>query len=105
MLSKEAAGKFAELTASTPSIKGSTDKVTKATPALASVSEKLAAAGDSVFTWHFRDWYAAFTPTPVVTEMTNLLTGRYTADQFLDKMQSIADGVAKDSSIPKYKVN
>ncbi|MFC4945967.1 N-acetylglucosamine/diacetylchitobiose ABC transporter substrate-binding protein [Pseudonocardia sp. GCM10023141] len=103
MLSKDGAGKFADLTASTPSIKGSTDKVTKKTPALASISDKLTAAGDNVFNWHFREWYTAFAPGPVVTEMTNLLTGRYTADDFLNKMQAIADKVAADPSVPKYK--
>lgn len=100
MLSKEGAGKFAELTASVPGVKGGTDAAKK-TPALTSVSAGLTAAGDNVFSWQFRTWYATYTAI-LKTEMGNLLAGRSKAEDFLNKMQAETDRVAADKSVTKY---
>jgi N-acetylglucosamine transport system substrate-binding protein len=101
MLSKKGAAAFAQETASVPVVKGGTDAVAQKTPALASLSAALDAAGDNVFNWQFWIWYAAFKPA-VKTEMGNLLAGRTTADGFLSAMQAVADEVAGDPSITKY---
>lgn len=100
MLSKEGAGKFAELTASVPVAKGATDSVKK-TPALASMSDRLKDAGDNLFNWKFTTWYSTYNKM-MITEMGNLLTGRATADKFLSTIQAESDRIAADKSIPKY---
>jgi N-acetylglucosamine transport system substrate-binding protein len=100
MLSKEGAAKFAELTASVPGVKGATDGVQK-TPALASLSAGLDAAGSNVFSWQFRVWYATYSQL-LKTEMGNLLAGRTDARGFLSAMQAETDRLAADASVTKY---
>jgi N-acetylglucosamine transport system substrate-binding protein len=101
MLSKEGAGKFAELTASVPGVRGATDGAVK-TPALESVSAALNAAGKDVFSWQFRTWYATYT-TLLKTETANLLAGRTDAAGFLSAMQAETNRLAADNSITKYR--
>ena len=101
MLSKPGAAAFAQETASVPVVKGGTDAVAKKTPALASLSTALTTAGNNVFNWQFRTWYAPFSQA-LKTEMGNLLAGRSTADGFLTAMQAVSDKVAADSSVTKY---
>ncbi|WP_219415101.1 N-acetylglucosamine/diacetylchitobiose ABC transporter substrate-binding protein [Pseudonocardia nigra] len=101
MLSKEGAAEFAELTASVPATRGATASAQK-TPALESVSAALDAAGDDVFSWKFRIWYAPFSQV-LKTETTNLLAGRINADTYLSTLQAESDRIAADDSIPKYQ--
>src|SRR5918999_894379 len=100
MLSKEGAGKFAELTASVPGVKGATDGIQK-TPALESLSAGLAAAGDDVFNWQFRVWYSPYSAL-LKTELGNLLAGRSDAAGFLAAMQAETDRLAADANVTKY---
>jgi N-acetylglucosamine transport system substrate-binding protein len=100
MLSKEGAGKFAELTASVPGVKGATDGIQQ-TPALASLSAGLEAAGDNVFSWQFRSWYAPYSQL-LKTETANLLAGRTDAAGYLAAMQAETDRLAADASVTKY---
>jgi N-acetylglucosamine transport system substrate-binding protein len=101
MLGKKGAAAFAQETASVPVVKGGTDAVAQKTPALASLSQALDAAGTHVFNWQFRTWYAPYSQA-LKTEMGNLLAGRSTADGFLSAMQAVSDKVAGDSSLTKY---
>jgi N-acetylglucosamine transport system substrate-binding protein len=100
MLSKEGAGRFAELTASVPALRGATDGI-QMTPALESLSAGLDAAGDDVFSWQFWIWYSPYRQL-VKTELGNLLAGRSTADGFLAAMQAETDRLAGDASVTKY---
>lgn len=101
MLSKDAAKNFAQATSSLSIVKGSADSVTGST-ALTSVNKASAAAGTNLL--HYRsvtDWY----PT-LINEWEaatgELMAGRFTADQWIDKVQAAADKVAADSSVQKY---
>jgi N-acetylglucosamine transport system substrate-binding protein len=100
MLSKEGAGRFAELTASVPGVRGATDDVQK-TPALESLSAGLDAAGDDVFSWQFRTWYSPYSQL-LKTETANLLAGRTDAAGYLAAMQAETDRLAADTSVTKY---
>ncbi|MHA6628387.1 N-acetylglucosamine/diacetylchitobiose ABC transporter substrate-binding protein [Pseudonocardia sichuanensis] len=100
MLSKEGAGRFAELTASVPGVRGATDGIQK-TPALESLSAGLDAAGDDVFNWQFRTWYSPYSQL-LKTELGNLLAGRSGADAFLAAMQAETDRLAADANVTKY---
>ncbi|MFC0433076.1 N-acetylglucosamine/diacetylchitobiose ABC transporter substrate-binding protein [Kutzneria buriramensis] len=101
MLSKDAAKNFAQATSSLSIVKGSADSVTTST-ALTSANKAVQAAGENLL--HYRsvtDWY----PT-LINEWEaatgELMAGRFTADQWIDKVQAAADKVAGDSSIQKY---
>lgn len=101
MLSKKGATAFAQQVASVPVVKGGTDAVATKTPALASLSSALTAAGTNVFTWQFRVWYSPYSQA-LKTEMGNLLAGRSTADGFLTSLQAVSDKVAGDPGLTKY---
>lgn len=101
MLGKDASKKFAELTSSLSVVKGSADSVTTST-ALTSSNKIATAAGENII--HFRsfiDWYKPFRSE---WEAANgeLMAGRFTADQWIDKVQAAADKTAADKSIQKY---
>jgi N-acetylglucosamine transport system substrate-binding protein len=97
ILSKEGSAKFAELTKSLASTKGSGDKVQDSALASANSVMKNASSLISVKVW---DWYA-----DLEKESQNLceelMAGRLTAHHFAQKMQAAADKVAKDSSVKK----
>ncbi|MCZ7436622.1 N-acetylglucosamine/diacetylchitobiose ABC transporter substrate-binding protein [Micromonospora sp. WMMC241] len=98
ILSKEGSAKFAELTKSLASTKGSGDKVQDS--ALASANAVVKGGSSDLISVKFPDFYA-----DLDKESQNLseelFAGRLTAQQFVDKMQAAADKVAKDSSIKK----
>ncbi|NJP35661.1 N-acetylglucosamine/diacetylchitobiose ABC transporter substrate-binding protein [Micromonospora thermarum] len=98
ILSKAGSAKFAELTKSLASTKGSGDNVQDS--ALASANALMKNAGPDLISVKIWDFYA-----DLDKESQNLseelMAGRLTAQQFVDKMQAAADKVAKDSSIKK----
>ncbi len=98
VLSKAGSAKFAELTKSLASTSGSGDNVQDS--ALASANELMKNAPKDLVSVKFWDFYA-----DLDKESQNLseelMAGRITAAQFVDKMQAAADKVAKDSSITK----
>jgi N-acetylglucosamine transport system substrate-binding protein len=101
MLSKDAAKNFAQATSSLSIVKGSADSVTGST-GLASVNKVNTAAGDNLLAYRsVTDWY----PTMInewEAATGELMAGRFTADQWIDKVQAAADKVAADSSIAKF---
>ncbi|KKJ93339.1 N-acetylglucosamine/diacetylchitobiose ABC transporter substrate-binding protein [Micromonospora sp. HK10] len=98
ILSKAGSAKFAELTKSLASTKGSGDNVQDS--ALSSANALMKNGGSELISFKFPDFYA-----DLDKESQNLseelMAGRLTAQQFVDKMQAAADKVAKDSSIKK----
>jgi len=98
MLSKEGAAKFASLTHSLTSTKGSGDNVTDST-ALTSANSLMKGAGELV-SFKFPDWYGDLDKGSQ-NAIGELMAGRMTAAKFADTMQVAADKVAADSSIKK----
>ncbi|MEU7762574.1 N-acetylglucosamine/diacetylchitobiose ABC transporter substrate-binding protein [Micromonospora aurantiaca (nom. illeg.)] len=98
ILSKAGSAKFAELTKSLASTKGSGDNVQDT--ALAAANSLMKNGSSDLISVKFPDFYA-----DLDKESQNLseelMAGRLTAQQFVDKMQAAADKVAKDSSIKK----
>ena len=98
MLSKDGAAKFASLTHSLASTKGSGDSVTDST-ALTSANALMKGAGELV-SFKFPDWYGDLDKASQ-NAIGELMAGRMTAAKFADTMQAAADKVAADSSIKK----
>ena len=98
VLSKAGSAKFAELTKSLASTKGSGDNVQDA--ALATANELMKNAGPDLILTKCWDFYADLDKESQNLSQ-ELMAGRLTAAQFVDKMQAAADKVAKDSSITK----
>ncbi|MGC5052151.1 N-acetylglucosamine/diacetylchitobiose ABC transporter substrate-binding protein [Micromonospora sp. DT48] len=98
VLSKAGSAKFAELTKSLASTKGSGDNVQDA--ALASANELMKNAGSDLISIKLWNFYADLDKESQNLS-AELMAGRLTAAQFVDKMQAAADKVAKDSSITK----
>ncbi|TCB98342.1 carbohydrate ABC transporter, N-acetylglucosamine/diacetylchitobiose-binding protein [Micromonospora zingiberis] len=102
VLSKAGSAKFAELTKSLASTKGSGDNVDD--PALATANELMKNAGQDLVSVKLWDFYADLDKESQNLSQ-ELMAGRLTAAQFVDKMQAAADKVAKDSSITKQTRN
>ena len=98
VLSKEGSAKFAELTKSLASTKGSGDNVEDS--ALASANELMRNAPQDLVSFKFWNFYADLDKESQNLS-AELMAGRMTAQQFVDGMQGAADKVAKDSSIKK----
>ena len=98
VLSKEGSARFAELTKSLASTIGSGDKVQDS--ALASANAIMKAAPKDLVSVRYPDFYA-----DMDKESQNLseelMAGRLTAQQFVDKMQAVADKVKKDPAVKK----
>ncbi|WP_019868708.1 N-acetylglucosamine/diacetylchitobiose ABC transporter substrate-binding protein [Salinispora oceanensis] len=98
VLSKEGSAKFAELTKSLASTKGSGDNVQDS--ALTSANELMSNAPEDLILVKFWDFYADLDKESQNLS-AELMAGRLTAQQFVDGMQGAADKVASDSSIKK----
>lgn len=98
ILSKEGSEKFAGLTKSLASTRGSGDNVQDST--LASANELMSNAPEDLILVKFWDFYADLDKESQNLS-AELMAGRLTAQQFVDGMQGAADKVASDSSIKK----
>jgi len=98
MLSKEAAGKFTELTGSPTVVKGAGEGL-KLSPGASSASALLKSGGDNNWTTYFATWYSTM-DKPIRSVYGELAAARITADEFCARAQKIADDTAKD---PKTK--
>src|SRR6266545_1004027 len=98
MLSVEGAGQFAELTKSLSSRQGSGDKVQDT--ALASANAVMKNASKDLVSWKFPDFYADYDKESQNLSL-DLMAGRLTAQQFVDKMQATADKIAADPNVKK----
>ncbi|WBC00033.1 N-acetylglucosamine/diacetylchitobiose ABC transporter substrate-binding protein [Solwaraspora sp. WMMA2080] len=100
MLSKEGAGKFAELTSSLASVKGSGDNVTTST-ALTSANELMSNAPGDLVSFRHPDWYADLDKVEQ-NAIGELMAGRMTAKEFQDTLQQAADEIAADDAVNKF---
>ncbi|GAB3231099.1 N-acetylglucosamine/diacetylchitobiose ABC transporter substrate-binding protein [Glycomyces halotolerans] len=101
LFSTEVARGFAETAKALPVVRGATDGVDM-TSGLASVAAAVEAAGDHVFGFKYRIWYAPL--AKAVDDATGeLLTGRIEPEQWADRIQEAADQVADDDSVTKYE--
>lgn len=98
VLSKEGSARFAELTTSLASTRGSGDNVQDS--ALASANELMSNAPQDLVSVKFWSFYADLDKESQNLS-AELMAGRLTAQQFVDGMQGAADKVASDSSIKK----
>ncbi len=99
MMSKAGAAKFAELTSSLASVKGSGDNVTNST-ALKSANDLMKTAKGDLVSFKHPDWYADLDKAEQ-NAIGELMAGRMTGPAFQDTMQAAADKIAADSSIKK----
>ncbi|NIK62321.1 N-acetylglucosamine/diacetylchitobiose ABC transporter substrate-binding protein [Kribbella shirazensis] len=98
MLSKEAAGKFTELTGSPTIVKGAGEGL-KLSAGASSASALLKSGADNNWTAYFGSWYSTMSK-PIESVVGELAAGRITADEYQKRVQKIADDTAKD---PKTK--
>ncbi|ONI78175.1 carbohydrate ABC transporter, N-acetylglucosamine/diacetylchitobiose-binding protein [Kribbella sp. ALI-6-A] len=98
MLSKEAAGKFTEMTGSPTVVKGAAEGK-KLSPGAASASALLTSGGTNNWVTYFATWYSTM-DKPIRNVYGELAAARVTADEFCNRAQKVADDTAKD---PKTK--
>lgn len=99
MLSKEAAGKFTELTGSPTIVKGATEGI-KLSPGAASSDALIKSGGTNNWTTYFAGWYSTM-DKPSRSIFAELAAARITADEFCNRMQKPADDTAKDPATKK----
>ncbi|MEU4394125.1 N-acetylglucosamine/diacetylchitobiose ABC transporter substrate-binding protein [Kribbella sp. NPDC023855] len=99
MLSKEAAGKFTELTGSPTVVKGAGEGL-KLSPGASSASALLKSGGENNWTTYFAAWYSTM-DKPIRSVWGELAAARITADEFCNRAQKIADDTAKDPKTVK----
>ncbi len=99
MLSKEAAGKFTELTGSPTVVKGAGEGL-KLSPGASSAGALLKSGGDNNWTTYWAAWYSTM-DKPIRSVWGELAAGRITADEFCTRAQKIADDTAKDPKTQK----
>jgi N-acetylglucosamine transport system substrate-binding protein len=99
MLSKEAAGKFTELTGSPTIVKGATEGI-KLSPGAASSDALIKSGGTNNWTTYFASWYSPM-DKPSRSIFAELAAARITPDEFCNQMQKLADDTAKDPTTKK----
>jgi N-acetylglucosamine transport system substrate-binding protein len=99
MLSKSGSAKFAELTHSLASRKGSGDALSSI-PAVQSAGAVMGAAQGELISFKAPDWYKDFDKEGQ-NAIAELMAGRYTAAKFADTMEALAVKIAADSSVKK----
>jgi N-acetylglucosamine transport system substrate-binding protein len=101
MLSKEGAKGFTEKVSSLTVVKGAADGV-ELPAGLTSGQEALKAAGDNVINWMYNTWYGDMWNPGINTQMSDLLTGRKSVDEFAAGCEAEAKKVRDDDSVTKY---
>jgi N-acetylglucosamine transport system substrate-binding protein len=100
LMSKEGATFFSESTKALSTTQGAAEGVDLG-PAFASAQERLAAAGENTYAARYRGWYAEFM-TETRDQMSALMTGGVTVEEYIDNVQEAADALAADDSIEKF---
>jgi N-acetylglucosamine transport system substrate-binding protein len=99
MLSKEAAGKFTELTGSPTVVKGATEGL-KLSPGAASSDALIKSGGTNNWTSYWASWYSTM-DKPSRSIFAELAAARINAGEFQNRMQKLADDTAKDPGTKK----
>ncbi|MFE1962328.1 N-acetylglucosamine/diacetylchitobiose ABC transporter substrate-binding protein [Streptomyces sp. NPDC059479] len=103
MLSEASSKNFTSKVKSLTSFNGGTDGLTLST-ALQSGVDALAKAGDNVLNPRMQDWYVALQKEKLgVGVLGEMMAGRMTPAEAMNKAQEFADEAAKDDSIKHYK--
>jgi N-acetylglucosamine transport system substrate-binding protein len=100
LMSVEGATFFSESTKALSTTQGAAEGVDLG-PAFASAQAALAAAGENQFSCRYREWYGEFR-TETANQMSALMTGGATVEEFVDNVQAAADALAADDSIEKF---
>lgn len=100
MLSKANAQFFAKEISAIMPVFGGSEGIELST-ALQSALDAAETAGDGLFNYLWRNWYAPMNDASR-DNMGELLTMRITPEQFVENVQAIADEVKADDDIPKY---
>lgn len=101
MLSKKHAQAFTKALASLTCVQGAEEGL-PLPPGLASASAALKKAGDNVVNPRLQDWYPKLCNETIGGGTGQLLTGKITAAQWIDRAQKAADATKKDSAIKKF---
>jgi N-acetylglucosamine transport system substrate-binding protein len=100
MLSKAGAQGFTKLTKVLTVVQGATEGLT-ISPGLTSSSKMLEAAGSDYFSYRFDTWYKKL-DDEARSATNQLMFEGGSAQQFVDRMQTVADAVKADASIQKF---
>lgn len=101
LMSKEGAKFFAQKVGSIMPVVGGAEGV-ELSSAMTSALAAVEAAGSNILRRpSFGDWYAKISEE-VGNSTGSLLTGRISPEQFIDRVQKVADDVKEDDDIPKY---
>jgi N-acetylglucosamine transport system substrate-binding protein len=101
MLSRKASADFTTKVSSLTCVQGAEAGLTLP-PGLGSATRVLDAAGTNVFMWMYAAYYGKLERETVEPATGDLLTGRITAAQWVDRCQQGADAIAKDTSVTKF---
>ncbi|WP_419998549.1 N-acetylglucosamine/diacetylchitobiose ABC transporter substrate-binding protein [Streptomyces boninensis] len=102
MYSKKSAQNFTKLVASIPATAGAADGM-ELKPGMTSSLEAIKNAGKNIIVPRFRDFYPELWTDDMNDVCGDLMEGKSTAKEAMDKMQKAADRVAKDDGIKKIK--
>ena len=104
LLSKQSAQYFAQNVGSIMPVIDGAEGV-ELSSAMTSALDAVAAAGDNILDRpSFSTWYSDINEE-AKNSMGALLTGRIGVEEFIDRVQEVADDVAEDDDIPKYTRN
>jgi N-acetylglucosamine transport system substrate-binding protein len=101
LFSRQGGRFFAQNTRSLTVVQGSADGLDLGT-AFKSTQDAVAAAGANTFTVRYDGWYRPLMEA-ARDQMGALMTKQIRPDDFMNNVQKVADQVAKDDSIKKYK--
>jgi len=103
MLSEASSRNFTSKVKSLTAFNGGTDGITL-TPGLKSGVAALAKAGSNVLNPRLQDWYVKLQKEQIgVSGLGEMMAGRLTPVETINKIQGYADAAAKDTSIKHYK--
>lgn len=102
MLGADSSRNFTKAVKSLSAFDGGTDGI-ELTPGMKSVVAALEKAGTNVVNPRLGDWYAALQKEKIGAALGELMAGRITPTEAINKAQKVADETAKDDSIKKFK--
>lgn len=103
MLSEASSKNFTTKVKSLSAFNGGTEGITL-TPGLKSGVAALKKAGDNVLNPRLQDWYVKLQKEQIgVSALGEMMAGRLTPVEAVNKIQAFADATAKDTSIKHYK--
>ncbi|WP_206503587.1 N-acetylglucosamine/diacetylchitobiose ABC transporter substrate-binding protein [Streptomyces chrestomyceticus] len=103
MLSKKSSQNFIKQVSSLTSLNGGTEGL-KLPPGLDSAQQALQQAGQNIVNPRIQDWYVALQKEKIgVGALGEMMAGRMTPDEAINKIQKYADETREDSSVKKYK--